>query len=153
MGLCQKVLRPLFRSAAAVTLLFWVAATILCTAHCSIGVCIDDSGQASCHASPSAPSHHDDDHSPGPTHDDSSPTPTCLTLKSVVASGNAPALVHPDFSLFYTLAPLAFAWDVTPSGPATLIFRQARLSEWVFTPEVCLGPAFRSLAPPTSSLT
>ena len=30
-----------------------------------------------------------------------------------------------------------------------LLLRQITSSDWVFTPEVCLGPAFRSLAPPS----
>ena len=146
MGLCQKFLCPWLRSVAAVTLLSWVAAAILCTAHCSIGISSDDSQQASCHASASP--HHDEDHSPAPAHDDSSASAACLTLKSAMANGDAPAPVHPDFHLFYILAPLKFALDVTTTEPATLVLRQARLREFVLTPEMCLGPAFRSHAPP-----
>jgi hypothetical protein len=33
-------------------------------------------------------------------------------------------------------------------APQALPARQTKRREWVFTPEVCLGPAFRSHAPP-----
>lgn len=34
------------------------------------------------------------------------------------------------------------------AAPPSETLRRAKPREWVFTPEVCLGPAFRSLAPP-----
>jgi hypothetical protein len=147
MSLRQKQLCPLLRSIAAVTLLFWVSAVALCAVHCTSGTGNADS----CHGSAVEQSTHDDHDSPGPAHHDSSAS-TCLTLKSALSNMNAPVYVHPEFSMLYTLAPLAFALDSTVTEPTTLVFRQARPNEWVFTPEVCLGPAFRSLAPPASSL-
>ena len=38
--------------------------------------------------------------------------------------------------------------DATATQPQAAFDRQAHSREWTFTPEVCLGPAFRSLAPP-----
>jgi hypothetical protein len=46
------------------------------------------------------------------------------------------------------LAPLSLALDATEGQPEAAFFRQSGTHDWVFTPEVCLGPAFRSLAPP-----
>ena len=37
-------------------------------------------------------------------------------------------------------------------GRPAASFRQAKPRDWVFTPEVSLGPAFRSHAPPFISL-
>lgn len=147
MSLRQKQLCPLLRSIAAVTLLFWVGAVALCAVHCASGTGDADS----CHGSTVNQSSHDDHDSPSPAHHDSSAA-TCLTLKSALSNGSAPICVHPDFSMLFTLAPPAFALDSTVTEPTTLVFRQARLNQWVFTPVVCLGPAFRSLAPPSSSL-
>jgi hypothetical protein len=147
-----KHLRPLLRSIAAVTLLFWIGAVTLCSAHCALGVGHGDSDDDSCHGSAVSQPHQDDHDSPTPAHHDSSAA-TCLALKSALSNGNAPAYIYPDFSMLQTLAPLVIALDSTTTEPATLFFRQARPGEWVFTPEVFLGPAFRSLAPPNSSLT
>ena len=156
--LCSKCMRsrkqiigPLLRSIAAVTLLFWIGAVALCSVHCTSGINHGDSAQAACHGSAVSQAQHHDHDSPAPAHNDSS-TATCLTLKSALSDGNALVYFPPAFPLFYTLTPLAFAWDSAVTEPTTLVFRQARLSEWVLTPEVCLGPAFRSLAPPSSSL-
>jgi hypothetical protein len=65
-------------------------------------------------------------------------------------TGNAAVLlvVTPEFSLLYTLAPTALTLDATAIEPAVSFSRDARWRERVFTPEVYLGPAFRSLAPP-----
>jgi len=151
MSLRQKQLHPFLRTIAAVTLLFWISALALCAVHCSLGVGHSESDGGSCHGSAAAQSNHDDHDSPSPAQHDSSEA-TCLTLKSALSNGNALTYVHPAFPVFYTLAPLAFALDSTVIKPTALAFRQARPREWVFTPEVCLGPAFRSLAPPSSSL-
>lgn len=144
----QKQLCLLLRFVAAVTILFWVGAVMLCTVQCTQETCENDS----CHSSAVHRSDHDgDEHdSPSPGHHDELPSGTCLTLKSALSVSNAPAYFHPVFSVFYTLAPLAFTFDLQPPDSAALVLRQARLREFVLTPEVCLGPAFRSLAPPSS---
>ncbi|MEO8427329.1 MAG: hypothetical protein ABI651_09485 [Verrucomicrobiota bacterium] len=147
MRLGQTKLSPLFRSLAAVTALAWVAALVLCTIYCSFGGGHCDDKQASCHASTAAKEHHDGDSSE-PTHHDSSTTASCLTLNTVLLNGGSPALVQPHLPVLYTLAPFALALDATATEPTASFSRQAKLRDWVFTPEVCLGPAFRSLAPP-----
>ena len=43
---------------------------------------------------------------------------------------------------------LSTAQLVTVAQTETSVSRQPRTREWVFTPEVSLGAAFRSLAPP-----
>jgi hypothetical protein len=61
--------------------------------------------------------------------------------------------VKSEFQLLDTLAWFAPAIQETEIELVVPLFRQARPGDWVFTPEVSLGPAFRSLAPPISSLT
>jgi hypothetical protein len=148
MRLRETTLSPLFRCFAAVTLLGWLVAQVLCAAHCSLGVGHGDGEHASCHGSPPTTSHHDDGESPTPAHDDSDATASCLVLKFVLPNGNALTLVHPEFHQLYTLLPFALTLDMTVTEPEASFSRQAQPRDWVFTPEVCLGPAFRSHAPP-----
>ena len=69
-----------------------------------------------------------------------------LAEDSPSAFGQVRAL-HPDLVPLYTLP--AFVLTLDDAGTAShLTSRQAKARDWVFTPEVCLGPAFRSLAPP-----
>ena len=149
MRLRETRLNLLFRSVAAATLCVWLAAQVLCAAHCDFGVCRGDEEHPSCHGPEPSQSHRDDGDSPAPAHDDSSTTATCLTLKSALVSGVGPTVVPSELHVLYTLAP--FALDATAAVPASLHSRQAKSRDWVFTPELCLGPAFRSHAPPFSS--
>ena len=147
----QKTFSPLLRSFAAGALLVWVAAQVFCFAHCNFGVGHGSSEQPSCHASAPSQGHHEDGDSSGPAHQDSSASAACSTLKSALVGSSSAALVQPDFHLLYALAPLALTLNVTVMEPTADLFRQAQAREWVFTPEVCLGPAHRSHAPPVLS--
>jgi hypothetical protein len=145
----QTTFSPLLRFFAAGALLVWVAAQVLCFAHCNFGVGHGDSEQPSCHASTPSQAHHEDGDSSSPVHHDSYPNAACSTLKSALVGSGSGALVHPDFHLLYTLAPVALMLDMTaaePTSPSSS--RQAKNRDWVFTPEVSLGPAHRSHAPP-----
>jgi len=148
----QAKLRPMARSLAAVALLVWLAAQVVCAAHCNFGLCHADAEHASCHDSAQTQPHHDKGGSPAPAHDGSSTTAACLTLKSALVSDSGPALVSPQPHLVYTLTPLVLTLELNVSEPATCSRRQAQLRDWVFTPEVCLGPAHRSHAPPPPRL-
>ena len=61
-------------------------------------------------------------------------------------------MVRPDFGLADNLNLIPADSATTLTQPETLIRRQPPDRDWTFTPEVCLGPAFHSLAPPVSSL-
>src|SRR5438445_11298110 len=144
-------LNPILRWFAAVTPLTWIGAQALCQAHCLFGACHDEQDDTSCNAVASeVPQPGDDDHGAQPYDHDADAS--CLTLKSALTSNGTAPLITPQFSLLYTLAPLALTLDATTVEPVAPLSRQARLRDWVFTPEVCLGPAFRSHAPPFSSL-
>lgn len=146
----DKSSSPLLRSFAAVALVIWVSAVALCTAHCT-GFLAEGHGegaQPSCHVGDhQKATHHDDGDSENPEHCPSS-TLGCAALQSASMNGKATTLVQPPTHVLYLLAPVALVLDATPDDTTTLVFRQAPLRDWVFTPEVSLGPAFRSLAPP-----
>jgi hypothetical protein len=145
----QTRLRPLFRWFAAATLLVWIGAQALCQTHCCIGTCHDEPGEANCHAQNTPDSHHDDENTPD--HHDSADA-SCATLKSALSSSASSPLIIPEFSLLYTFAPTTLVLEAAAIESAGSFSHQINRRDWVFTPEVCLGPAFRSLAPPFSSL-
>jgi hypothetical protein len=139
-------LSPLFRSLAALALVVFVAAQTMCFVHCHFGGGPVDAAKPSCHGSPRTTASHDGPDKPTP------PTPasaaTCSTLKTMLSGGGAPKFAVPQH---YTLSPLtliSLALDATETQPESSFSRQAWPRDWVFTPLVCLGPAFRSLAPP-----
>ena len=147
---CEKALSPLLRSLAAVALVIWIAAFALCTAHCtgfSAGHGNGDSARPSCHSTASAKTEHHDDGGSNDSEHCPSSTLGCAALQTAWLSGKA-ATVAPPSHVLYLLAPVVLVLDTVPDDAATLVFRQVTPRDWVFTPEVSLGPAFRSLAPP-----
>lgn len=136
----RQTLKPFLRFVAAGTLLIWLSAVVLCQLHC----CGDDdhAGAQKIVAHAGTSNSHDggkDNH-----HDDSA----CQTLKSALQSNNAIALGKLDFGLAFNLIFLSTATPVETSQSETFISRQPPDSNRVFTPEVSLGAAFYSPAPP-----
>jgi hypothetical protein len=135
----RQTLKPFLRFIAAGTLLVWLSAVGLCQLHC----CGDDDHAAAkkfvAHAGKS--DSHDGDKD---CHDDSA----CLTLKSALQNNNAIALGKPDFGLALSLNFLSTVTTVETSQSETFISRQPPDGNRVFKPEVSLGAAFYSLAPP-----
>jgi hypothetical protein len=146
MRLRQTTLRPLLRSLAALALMVFVVAQAMCFVHCHFGGGHGDKAPPSCHGSPQHAASHDGDDDSAP----SAPTPTaaCSTLKTMLAGDDAPPLVAPQLHTLYLLAPTTLALDATEVQPKASFSRQFWTRDLLFTPEVCLGPAFRSLAPP-----
>lgn len=142
----QMKLSPLLRWMAVLTLVVWTGAQALCQVRCLASACQDESSGAGCVAEKASDSHHGDEHSPG--HHDESSDASCDTLKTALTGSTASPVVTPDFSLLYTLPPTALALVTTAIEPAASFSRHASSREWVFTPELSLGPAFRSHAPP-----
>ena len=147
MRLRQTTLSPLLRSLAALALVVFVAAQAMCFVHCNFGGGHGDKAQPSCHGSPQHATSHDGDDDSAPS--TPSPTAACSTLKTMLAGGDAPALTAFQPHTLYLLSPVVLALDATEVQPKASFSRQVRTRDWVFTPEVCLGPAFRSLAPPS----
>ena len=146
MRLRQTTLSPLLRSLAALALVVFVVAQAMCFVHCNFGGGHEDKAQPSCHGSPQHAASHDGDDDSAPSAP--SPTAACSTLKTMLAGGDAPALTAFQAHTLYLLSPVVLDLDATATQPQAAFDRQAHSREWTFTPEVCLGPAFRSLAPP-----
>jgi hypothetical protein len=148
MGSCQTTLKPLLRNFAALTLTVFVVAEALCFVHCHFRGGHGDAEQRSCHSTAATQSNHNDD---GPSSSKSPAKGSCSTLQNLLVNNDALIVVVPEFPALYFLTPLAFALDTTEIEPASLRLRHARLREWALTPEVYLGPAIHSLAPPLLS--
>ena len=144
----RQTMSPLLRSVGAFALVVYAAAQTLCFLHCNFGGGHCDLASASCHEASATQACHDERDSSSPL---SSKTATCSTLMNSSTSGDAPTFVVPHFSVFYLLTPYALTLEATAPKPEAIFSRQAIHSDWVLTPEVCLGPAFRSLAPPSLS--
>ena len=142
----QTKLPPLLRWCGVVTLLVWLGAQNLCQAHCLFGACPGETDVISFHATATSDSHHGDE--PASNHKEHGDDASCATLKSALSGNTTPSLIAPEFSLIYTLTPIAFAFDATTIKLAASISRQIDRQNLLFTPEVCLASALHSLAPP-----
>ncbi len=148
MTLRQIKFRPLIRVIAVATLFAWLGALALCETECCSGD-EHDSAPADHHHADAAPHSHSHDQDHGNAPGSQKESSFCLSLKSLLYTGSTLLLSKPALQPLYglTLAPTLSTDTAAPS--MVLHLRQARPGEWVLTPEVCLGPAFRSLAPPS----
>lgn len=141
----QPRLSAALRGWVVVSLLVWIAAL----AFCAWEPLIESFHVADHHhGDEAAPPHEDTGHSHGPENGGGDDHSCCSTFKAIPQSAGSSALFRPDFGqvahLQFMLLTQAFAVvrpDINPP-------RQPPDREWVFRPEVCLGPAFRSHAPP-----
>ena len=134
----QHELKPMLRIGAAVSLMVWLMAVGFCSTKC-LGT---DSRAESAHMEQVATTgghSHDSD-----KHDDS----FCDSLHSVCPVSPSVAFEKPDFGLASSLDFNSTVQLVAVAPLETSFSRQPRTREWVFTPEVSLGAASRSLAPP-----
>ncbi len=152
MRLRPIILSPFLRCCAAAALVAWVGAQALCQMHCVFGACHDEPEDTVCHSTAAEPHHGDDDHGPQPCGHGQGADASCLTLNSALTGNAVVSVATPQLFPLYDLAPFKLPLDVMTSEAVARFSRQAGPPDWVFTPEVCLGPAFRSHAPPFSSL-
>ena len=138
-------LGPGWRICAALLALGWVAALAICSSDC-LGY-HSDSGHATREAQ-TAPAHGHSDSDRHHEHDDS----FCAALDSVCLAAAGPALIKPEFGLAFIQVFVSRPPAIALYEPEAAISRQTPERAWVFTPEVCLGPALRSHAPPVISL-
>ena len=156
------------RIAAAGCIVLW----LLASSCCSIGyLCSDDHHPAEAGASETI-AHHDSNHSqeveaaehaPGaashphdseqPSHDshhhDGGDNSCCSTLIATAQFANSFVIAKPVLELLNLFCTVFQARDPMLAAGENKPERQAKPRDWVFTPEVCLGPAHRSLAPPS----
>jgi len=139
------------------TLVVWIAALVFCSAECFFG---NSQCQPSHHEEQASASHddHDDDqaaaahqhHDQAPDSDQHGDCPKtiCDSLKNFVHAMDNSFIFKTDFSLAYLSGSASLSQALTVPQSEPLVFRQAWRRDWVFTPEVSLGPGIRSHAPP-----
>ena len=147
----QRKINPMLRICAALMLLVWVAASGFCSveplfAHAKSSE--HDSGKTAHHQDEAVPSSTDSGHSHDSDKHDDGEHSCCASLTATPQSGGFVGLTKPDFGKLLSLDFIWLAQVLTFVQPETPSPRQTRAREWVFTPEVFLGPAFRSHAPP-----
>lgn len=141
--------RPALRLFAAFCILVWLSAVSYCSLESFVGhpqAGDHYASQTATHAV--AESHSDSDHSHDSDKNGHGQETCCDSLKATLPHGNSLVLLKPDLGKLPSLSFLWLAQALTLNAPETMPLRQAQHREWVFTPEVCLGPAFRSHAPP-----
>jgi hypothetical protein len=127
----RMILSPMLRSLAAVMILSWMASIAMCAADCSGGQKQHDC----CHKKSS-----------GNPQD----KPLCLHSQTIASAPLSVQISKPDFGIQpFLISQVQNFSSQLESEPVCL--RQPVRSHFVFTPEVCLCPAFRSLAPPVSA--
>ena len=134
---------PSMRVIAAVVLVCWSVALAICWHHCATGAC---SKQASSGEQPSCHGHSASEDQGTPSSSDSAEN-ACFAKKPFASHLDVAHADSPLLHLAYISALLVVDYELQNST-TTVEFRPATPRDWVFTPEVCLGPAFRSLAPP-----
>jgi hypothetical protein len=139
------------RLGAVVSLLVWVAASSFCLVESLIGADHHAAGAAQ-HGHDVAASADSDHHSHDSDKKDGDEHACCSTLTAAAPSAHQTVLPKPDFGKPLSFNLLWLSQALTFVHPEAPISRQPPDREWVFTPEVCLGPAFRSNAPPFCSL-
>jgi hypothetical protein len=154
----KKELTLATRAFAAATLVVWLAALVCCSAqcllgssHCSPGQQPEQADSHHEHDAQAVASHHDHDQVPESDKHGDCPTTVCDSLKNFVYSPGNGFLFKPDFPHAYTLDSASLSQALAIRQPVAAILRPAWRRDWVFTPEVSLGPAFRSHAPPSVS--
>lgn len=138
---CQKQMRPFLRVLAAGWLFVWLAALGACSTEALCDYPHDGSDEGGVQHG----EHHDDS-----SHHACSDNPFCQSLKSAGLSQPLANLVKPDFHQLHFLPPKRCELSLQLL-PKPAIFRHPSDRVLPFTPELCLGPAYRSLAPPVIS--
>ena len=158
------------RIVAAGCIVLWLQAT----SHCALEHLFGDDHHPPETGASETLAHHDSDHSQeaeaaehshseashshdsGPPSNDSHPHDggdncCCSTLMATAQIDQPLVIVKPVFQPLNFLCPVLQARDPMLAAPEDKAERQGKPRDGVFTPEVCLGPAFRSHAPPVLS--
>jgi hypothetical protein len=112
--------------------------------------------------SPDAEPHHDaevcQDATASDHHDGAAPQPCagkngckcgCSTIQALTMTMTPVVIPKTVSQPVLNISLLCAARQHVFAAPPSETLRRAKPRDWVFTPEVCLGPAFHSLAPPS----
>lgn len=126
-------------------LAIWTSALTACSAHCFLGTSHLGTTQAEggCHtAASSSPSDGDSSDKGQP----SESSPLCSSLKQLFSATALVEVPQIDCFILYTISENILL--LADSSSNAIHVRQAILRDFIFTPEVYLGPALHSHAPP-----
>jgi hypothetical protein len=130
-------------------------------AVCGMGrvcTCADHEGDCAVHASPVH--EHDAEmhqHATASHHDGVAPQPCagkngckcgCSTIQALITTMTPVVIPKTVSQPVLNISLLCATRQHVFAAPPSETLRRAKPRDWVFTPEVCLGPAFHSLAPP-----
>lgn len=164
----QPSIHVAFRVGAAVTVVSWLLATSLCSVEHLLGFDHHDSSAVTeehahdataehGHSHDAEHSHvegnhsHDaESHSHGSHHHGDEEGSCCSTLQACVYVASPVVITKPVVHPLSLLAALLQAQAATLVALEKVPDRPPPDHDWVFTPEVCTGPANRSHAPPAS---
>ena len=73
----------------------------------------------------------------------------CANIQALIVTSAPMVIVRPVSQPAFNISHLCAALDHALTTPSTEALRQSKTHDCVLTPEVCLGPAHRSLAPPS----
>ena len=162
-------LHPALRLVAAGCVVLWLLATSYCSIEHLFGLDDHHHGDSDVHASSDLQqavanndgaehSHHESDadhhsgdaerHNSGSHHHHGKEGFCCSTIQATVLSSNPVPLGKPALTHIAFLCVPVEAGDLLPLPANDTSPRHAKSRDWVFTPEVCTGPANRSHAPP-----
>jgi hypothetical protein len=172
----QPKVSALIRAGASSSVFLWVTGIALCNFECLCNSTCHGQGahehdsvathehghshdaehahDAKAHENEAASHHHDDSAAQGDHGCEGKncgdENRCCSTVQALVVSPMPIVIAKPVTTPVLLISLLCAAREHALTTPATETFRQARSRDWVFTPEVCLGPALHSLAPPAS---
>jgi hypothetical protein len=101
------------------------------------------------HSQDATASGHHDGTTPERGADKNSSKRCCSTIQALIPTMTPVVIPKTVSQPVLNISPLCAARQHMFAAPPSETLRQAKPRDWVFTPEVCLGPAFRSLAPPS----
>jgi len=163
----QPKLSPALRIVAAGCIVLWLLASSCCNieflcsgdhhteadaskalAHHNGGLSAE--AEVAEHALAEASHPHDSEQPSNDSHPhDSGDNSCCSTLMATAQFATPFVIIKPVLQPLDFLCSVLQARDLMLSAPKDEQKRQAKPSDWVFTPQVCLGAAHRSLAPPS----
>jgi hypothetical protein len=172
----QPKVSALLRIFAGTCALLWFAGIAVCGVG-RICDCADHEGACAVHAGPvqehDAVSPHEQGHShdaehhhdakvhqhatASHDHDGAAPQPCadkndckcgCSTIQALITTITPIVIPKTVSQPVFNISVLCEAPQHVFASPSSETLRRAKPRDWVFTPEVCLGPAFHSLAPP-----
>jgi len=135
------------RLMAVVSLLLWLAASGICSVECAGGFQHCAGAHSCCHCQSFTGTGQPRGSEPQHSHDNS----ICISLHSLYAPAASMSVTRPDAAPVFVLNSISMADLAQVTAGEVLASRQLKSADPLFRPEVSLGAASRSHAPPALS--